>query len=110
MRILCALLCLFATSATAAEPPADELMPEQFAEDLALLRSAIQDVHPGYGRFTAAELTDQQLDALARRGRAGITDLQFYLEVSRILGDLRCDHTLAEVPESFETWRTENQT
>lgn len=82
------------------------LSAEQFTEDLTLLRAAIEEVHPGYGRHTAAAITSAQLDALERRGADGLDAAAFYLEISRILADLRCDHTLAELPEWIERART----
>jgi len=92
------------------DPPPEPSSPAEFARDVALLRIAIQDLHPGYGRYTSREITDLQLDALEARSEEGMSDLEFYLEVSRILGDLRCDHTLAEVPDAFEQWRSTAKT
>lgn len=89
---------------------ARRLTATDFAEDLALLRAAIEQVHPGFGRYTAAALTSAQLDALAQRGADGIDASEFFLEVSRILADLRCDHTLAELPQWIERARIDTAT
>ncbi len=84
------------------------LNAEQASRDIGIFREAIETVHPGFGRFTSAAMTSAQIDALERDARNGITDADLYLRISTILGHLRCDHTLAELPDSIEAHRRES--
>lgn len=97
---------LLAGPALAIELEPRRLTPTQAAEDVSLLKEAIETVHPGFGRYTAAVATTAELDELAKRvGTEGATDAALYVDVSRILARLRCDHTKAELPTRISDYR-----
>lgn len=107
-RIVAALLAIHSTTRTlSAEPYAPRrLTAAQAAEDIALLRDALERVHPGFGRYVSAAEHRRQLDALEARIAVGTTDMELFGEVSRILALLRCDHTKAELPEAIASYRS----
>ena len=95
--------------ATEARPPRP-VPPDAAVADVALLRTTLERLHPGYTRYaTPAELAAAwaRLDSVAA---SGPTDLVLFGEVSRLLAVLRCDHTKAELPVAVEMWRDEHPT
>ena len=93
-----------------ADGPERELTAVAAADDVRVLRSTIERVHPGYGRFTSAAAMDRLFDDLERSVARGTTDARLYLEVSRLLAHLRCDHTKAELSPSIEEHRRSTPT
>ena len=92
-------------SKAAASPRDDAMTPEQIREDFAIARKALAEIHPGYTRYTSAETlealwADSEAKALANPTRGGV-----YLQISRVLAAIRCDHTKAELPKEFEEAR-----
>ena len=93
-----------------AEPrgyPAQPLTAEEAKFDFELLRRVMEEVHPGYGRYEPAQETGTFMDTIAATLENGVTDAQLYLDVSRVLAHLRCDHTKAELPEDIEAFRNQ---
>ncbi|MEO0463913.1 MAG: S41 family peptidase [Pseudomonadota bacterium] len=89
----------------AASPRDAALSDAQIREDLDLARRTLEQMHPGYTRYTSAETLDAlwvegEAQALAQGTRGGV-----YLAVSRLLARIRCDHTKAELPGDFEEAR-----
>jgi hypothetical protein len=102
-----AVLVLSAASAVAAYP-ARELAPEAMAADLAILKSALDETHPGLTRYVSRETIDAAFADLYTRAKAPMRDTEFYRHTARLLALLRCDHTKAEMPAPLATWRDAN--
>ncbi|MEM7228747.1 MAG: S41 family peptidase [Planctomycetota bacterium] len=106
-------VCVFANALHAAHEigsqntsyAAVQLTSDQAAQDVALLRRAIQEIHPGYGRFTSASAMDSLFDQLEHNVQDGTTDTDLVRGISVVLGHLRCDHTIAELPDAMSTHR-----
>lgn len=90
------------------EAPARPLPAAAALADLALLERTLQTIHPGYLRYTPAERHAAAFAAARERIAAGTSDAALYLEVSRLLEAIRCDHTKAEYPERLWKWREAN--
>ncbi|MEM9170448.1 MAG: S41 family peptidase, partial [Pseudomonadota bacterium] len=106
-----AALALFTASAGAQTPPRDQPLDGRAAlADVTLARKALSDIHAGYDRYTPAEELDVLWNALEMRAAAGMTRGDLYLEISRILAAIRCDHTKAEIPDDFEADRNARPT
>lgn len=86
------------------------LTSAQAAQDVAILRRALEDIHPGYGRYTSVPAMAALLDQLERAVSQGATDMALYRDVSRIVAHLRCEHTKAELPETVEQYRSATPT
>lgn len=89
-------------------PPTVTLTAAQVAEDLALLRRALEGVHPGLDRYSSAATRNAATTWLPSFGGRGATDAELYLDISRFLASIHCDHTKAELPEAIETWRQDH--
>ncbi len=76
--------------------------------DVVLLERVLNVLHPGLDRYSPQAELDAGMERLRRAVSGGTTDGQMYLEISRFLELIRCDHTKAEYPESLRTWRELN--
>lgn len=87
--------------------PIRRLTAAQAHADLAIMREALEVIHPGlYRRASKAEI-DGALRALeASIGKGGISDAELYRRISLLLAMIRCSHTKADQTEAMEAWRT----
>ncbi len=104
-----------AEPAAAATPAAPRYAPrllsaEEAARDVALLRRALETVHPGLYRYSAKAEIDAAFAQLEAAAAAPITDLALHAEVARLLAAIHCDHTKAEMSDELTAFRTNNPT
>ncbi|MDJ0940575.1 MAG: S41 family peptidase [Woeseiaceae bacterium] len=83
----------------------DILSAEDAIADITLARAALEQIHPGYERYTPREKLDAYWAELASRAADGIDRGELYLHLSEILAAIRCDHTKAELPSDLEERR-----
>ncbi|MEO0590074.1 MAG: S41 family peptidase [Pseudomonadota bacterium] len=93
-------------AASATSPRDDVMTAKQVREELAITRKALEDIHPGYTRYTSKAALDALWDDVEARALANPTRGEVYLQISRVLAAIRCDHTKAELPKDFEDART----
>lgn len=96
--------------AAAALSLATVLAPHEASEDIAVLRRALESVHPGLVRYVPKPKVDAMLARLETRARQSITPDDLYVEVSRVLAAVHCDHTKAEYPAALAQYRREHPT
>lgn len=77
---------------------ADEMSSSAALSDIALARETLETIHPGYDRYTDKAVLDATWAALEQFARGGIERAELYVQLSILLGLIRCDHTLAELP------------
>ena len=88
--------------------PRDEAMsPAHIAEELAIARKALEEIHPGYTRYTSQATLDVLWADIEAKLLAKPTRGEMYLQISRALAAIRCDHTKAELPADFEMARAD---
>ncbi|MCL9982575.1 MAG: S41 family peptidase [Erythrobacter sp.] len=108
-------------TAAAAEPAAAEapaaprytprvLTAAEASSDAALLRRALETVHPGLYRYASKAEIDAAFARLEAAAAAPITELALHGEIARLLAAIHCDHTKAEMSEELNTFRTNNAT
>ncbi|MEM9305174.1 MAG: S41 family peptidase, partial [Pseudomonadota bacterium] len=95
LRSVCLALVLGAGSAAASDPL---LSPAALREDIALAREALERIHPGYERYTARRELDALWEAIETDTPRRWEDV--YIDLSRVLAAVRCDHTKAELPKA----------
>lgn len=93
------------SSASKPSPRDEVLTPAQIREELDLTRKALEQIHPGYTRYTAQTALDALWDDARTKALAHPTRGEVYLQISRLLAAIRCDHTKAELPADFEEAR-----
>jgi Peptidase family S41 len=84
------------------------LSPEQASQDVALLRRALETIHPGLYRRTSKTQIDRAFARLEAAARAPISELELYRHISEELAWVRCNHTKAEQSAAIEAWRRTN--
>lgn len=86
------------------------LSPEEATRDIALLRRALETVHPGLYRYSAKAQIDAAFARLEAATSRPITDLALHGEIARLLAAIHCDHTKAEMSDAMTAFRTANPT
>ena len=64
-------------------------------EDYKLIEELVLKVHPGTYRYNSKEEVNQALKNLKERFSQALTHQEAYLEVSKMMASLQCDHTKA---------------
>ena len=75
--------------------------------DIALLRRAYTELHPGLLRYSTAEQTSARFDALERTFGEAADQKGRYLALSRFLSSVRCGHTYANFFNQKKTVQAE---
>lgn len=99
---------LAAAPAIAAEMPNPLLSPAQASADVALLRRAMETIHPGLYRYVPKAEVDANFVRLAALARAPISTLALHREIARLVASIHCDHSKPELPAAIERWRKTN--
>ena len=86
------------------------LSAEQASRDVALLRRALETVHPGLYRYSDKPVIAAAFARLEAAASAPISELALNAEIARLLAAIHCDHTKAEMPEALDEFRTRNAT
>lgn len=115
-RLLSALILLLAVLANAvhARPPVRTLTLTEARADIALVRAAMEELHPGLTRYAIRAEIDAawaRIDASIEAAAAQpLTELDLYRELSLALAVIRCDHTKGEYSQAIEAYRRESPT
>jgi hypothetical protein len=99
---------LASAPAVAAEMPNPMLTPAQASSDVALLRRAMETIHPGLTRYVPKAEVDAAFARLEAQTRAPISTLALHREIARLVASIHCDHSKPELPDAIETWRQSN--
>jgi len=97
-----------ARQATETLAPIKVLSSEAVRADIALLRRALETIHPGLVRYTSRGELNQAFAELEQAAGQPMTDSELYRRISKILAMVRCSHTKAEQPPALEAWRMES--
>jgi hypothetical protein len=98
------------TVPAAARPtyPIRMLSPAEATADVALMRRALETIHPGLYRRASRGQINRAFARLERSAARGISDAELYRQVSLMLAEIRCNHTKAEQPRAIRQWRQTN--
>ena len=103
MRLITSIFTLLFFMLSAQAQANDSAPQGAYGGDVALLKHALQTVHPGYKRYISeARLAGAWAELEAQTAQNELEPLPFYAAVSKLLATLRCDHTKAELPESLK--------
>jgi hypothetical protein len=106
--------CLLITAHAAGPKPsayaAITLTAEQANADVSLMRTALEEAHPGLYRYIHKPEIDAAFAKIEKRVKAPITDVELYGEISLLLAMIRCDHTKAEFSDAMTKFRNESPT
>lgn len=111
------LLALLSAPARAAPPaaaPAATAMPDamltaaQASSDVALMRRAMETIHPGLTRYVPKPQVDAGFARLEALARQPISTLALHREIARMVASIHCDHSKPELPDAISRWRKTN--
>ena len=97
---------LLATPAIAMPNPL--LTPAQASSDVALMRRAMETIHPGLYRYVPKAEVDASFARLEALARQPVATLTLHREIARLVASIHCDHSKPELPEAIEQWRQTN--
>lgn len=86
------------------------LTAAEATRDVALLRRALETVHPGLYRYSAKADIDAAFAQLEAAAIAPITELALHGAIARLLAAIHCDHTKAEMSDELTAFRNANPT
>ena len=92
----------------AADMPSPMLTPAQASSDVALMRRALETIHPGLYRYVPKAQVDASFARLEAQAKQPITTLALHREIARMVASIHCDHSKPELPDAIETWRQTN--
>jgi C-terminal processing protease CtpA/Prc len=103
------------TTPAAAAPSETSYTPRLIAaqeatRDVALLRRALESVHPGLYRYTPKVQIDAAFARLEAAAKQPITELALHGEIARMLATIHCDHSKAEMSAELTRFRETNPT
>ncbi len=96
-------------------PPATAYAPMMLSvaaarADVALLRRALETIHPGLYRYQSKATIDAAFARLERATAQPIEALALHREIALMLATIHCDHTKAELPERLADYRRTHPT
>ncbi|MBB6249666.1 S41 family peptidase [Nitrospirillum iridis] len=86
------------------------LSPAQARADVALLRRALETIHPGLYRYGTRAEVDQAFARLEGAAAQPMTDLELWRAIATLVAAIHCDHTKPEPSAAIEDWRTRHPT
>jgi hypothetical protein len=94
----------------AADYPPLALTPEQARADVALLRRALETIHPGLYRYRTHVEIDAAFARLKSAADRPTTDIQLWRAIAVMLAEIHCDHTKPEVSTAIDRFRASHPT
>jgi hypothetical protein len=82
--------------------PAQTLTPDQLREDFRILRSALEEGHPGIYRYTSKPDLDRIFDGAAARLTKPMSALEFYRIAAPAVAALKCGHTSLQLSREIQ--------
>jgi hypothetical protein len=99
---------LASAPAIAADMPNPMLTPAQAGSDVALLRRAMETIHPGLYRYVSKAQVDAAFARLEAQAQAPTATLTLHREIARLVASIHCDHSKPELPDAITAWRKTN--
>ena len=78
--------------------------------DIALMRRALETVHPGLYRYTPKHKIDAGFARLEAAAKGPISELALHREIALMLASIHCDHSKPEQSDALTAFRRKNPT
>ena len=88
--------------------PNPMLTPAQASSDVALMRRAMETIHPGLYRYVPKAQVDASFARLEAQAKQPTATLTLHREIARMVASIHCDHSKPELPDAIESWRKTN--
>lgn len=93
--LICLLALMIAFAITSVAQPPKTMSPSELKADLAILRRAYEELHPGLYRYNTRQQMDRHFAELDKAFSRDLTLREAYLELSKFLAKVKCGHTYA---------------
>ncbi len=107
LTITAAFITYFSNAHASSPLSPKRLTIEQVVQDVSLAKKAYNRIHPGYDRYTNRQDLNLAWNNIIEQAKQnnGSTVSQLYLDIQKVLTEIRCDHTKAELPKSLRQER-----
>lgn len=86
------------------------LTAAEASADVALMRRALETIHPGLYRYSSKAVIDAAFARLEAAAARPITDLALHAQIALMLATIHCDHTKAELSDPITAYRQTSPT
>ncbi|MBY0556715.1 MAG: hypothetical protein K2P77_05895 [Burkholderiaceae bacterium] len=86
------------------------LTPQAASADIALLRRALETIHPGLHRYRSKDEIDAAFARLQTVTQQPLSELELWQAVALMLAEIHCDHTKPEPSAALSRYRREHPT
>ena len=86
------------------------LTADEAHADVALMRQALETIHPGLYRYSTRDEIDAAFARLDTATGHPLSDLDLWREVARVLAAIHCDHTKPEPSAAIDAYRQSHPT
>jgi hypothetical protein len=93
MKIISILLFLSVYFNASAQNQSKKLSPGQMQNDLSILQSAWQNLHPGIYRYNTSRQLESHFNSIKKKCKAPLAEKTFYLLLSQLAQQVKCGHT-----------------
>lgn len=87
-----------------------QLTPAQASADVALMRRALETIHPGLYRYRRKAEIDAAFARLEAAARAPVSDLDLWRAIALMTAEIHCDHTKPEPSDAIDRYRNTHPT
>jgi hypothetical protein len=101
---------VIAQSALCQTYQAKSLTADEAHADIALMRRALETIHPGLYRYRSQAEIDAAFARLADMADQPTSDVALWRAISLMLAEIHCDHTKAEAPDAIALYREREAT
>ncbi len=82
----------------------------QASADVALMRRALETIHPGLYRYRSKADIDAAFARLEQVARKPVSEIELWRAIAVMLSEIHCDHTKPEMSDALDTYRSTHPT
>lgn len=80
----------------------------EIIEDFTVLRTALEEVHPGIYRYNKKDSMDKSFDIVFNNLNRPMTEAEFYYQCSLVIPKIGCAHTHLQMPRDYDDYYKTN--
>lgn len=88
--------------------PHKKIPAEDLRYDFKLMRSALEEAHPGLYSYHSKPWMDSLFDATLKRIDTSMTEDEFLRFLMPVVAEIRCGHTQLYRPDAYEKWQKDS--
>jgi hypothetical protein len=84
--------------------PNKKYTKNEIIEDFTILRTALEEVHPGLYRYNNKEFIDKSFDSIYNNLNSPMTEAEFYFQCSSVISKIGCAHTHLRMTHNYDDY------